>query len=213
MNGTTHITNHGPAADTSAIRDPRSAIVPGPSALRAAGMTLLDLTVSLGVIAAMLTALVGVSDGLVNDSADQQTSTALRTLQQGLVRYHMRHGVWPSSTEPRHIDTPIARCLAALKSSPETERLVADLPGLSLTALGFHTVHDGFGRAMLYIDPNDTTPVTADLMKRFPRSPQGRPFIVSAGLDGEFGDWSSDAPVQRAAAMDNHYSYDLETRK
>jgi prepilin-type N-terminal cleavage/methylation domain-containing protein len=178
-----------------------------------AAMTLAEMLMALAVIALMLSGAVGVSEALVNDSADRQTSVSLRSLDRAMMRYQQRHSIWPSSVEPHHIDTPMARCLASLRSSPETDRLVADLPGLSLTSAGFHTVHDGFGRPLVYVDPTDTSPDMARLVARFPRSPDGRPFVVSAGLDGQLGDWSSDDAMERGSTMDNLYSYDPEIRK
>ena len=178
--------------------------------------TLLDLTVALAVVAMVLTAAVSVCDALVNDSADRQTAATLQTLNNALHRFYETHGTWPSATEPALIDTAMARCIAGLRSSPATEAIVADLPGLTVTPGGWLTVRDGFGNVMLYVNPESAaapaaapaqSPASADAGGRFPRSPHNRPFIVSAGQDGAFGDLASDDPAQRTPSGDNLYSY------
>lgn len=173
-------------------------------------MTLLELVAALVVISLVLGALVGVCNALANDSAQQQTLDTLRTLNKALGAYAVAHNAYPDAAEPRHIDTPMARCIAALRASPSTERLVADLPGLTATADHWFTVYDGFGQPMRYIHPGDDSPQMAAQAKTFPRSPKGHPFVVSAGPDGQFGDVSSDDPQQRIFAADNLNSLDLE---
>lgn len=190
-----------PAAGLQSRRTPRSA----------AAMTLLELVAAMVVISLLLGALVGVCNALANDSAQQQTLETLRTLNKALGVYVLAHGDYPAADEPHNIDTPMARCIAALRSSASTDRLVADLPGLTATVDYRFTVYDGFGQPIKYIHPGDDSPQMVALVKTFPRSPKGHPFVVSAGPDGQFGDVSSDDPQQRIFAADNLSSLDLET--
>jgi type II secretory pathway pseudopilin PulG len=176
-------------------------------------MTLLELIAAMVVISLVLGALVGVCNALANDSAQQQTLETLRTLNKALGAYVIAHGAYPDAEAPRHIDTPMARCIAALRSSASTEHMVADLSGLTATADHWFTVYDGFGQPMRYIHPGDDSPQMTARVKAFPRSPKGHPFVVSAGPDGQFGDVSSDDPQQRIFAADNLSSLDLETEK
>jgi type II secretory pathway pseudopilin PulG len=172
----------------------------------ALGMSLLDTSIAAAVISIVLFGLCGVSDSLVSDSADRQTSQVLRTLARALDAYHQAHDAWPSGSEPADIDTPMARCLAALRSSPATAAMVEDLPGQVTTDRGYLTLVDGFGRPMLYIHPADLVAQpdpAADFSGRFARPADGRPFIISAGRDGDFGDLGSEEPDDRAAAADN----------
>lgn len=176
----------------------------------ARGMTLLELAIASAAIAGVLTVFVGVSESLVGDSANDQTLAVLRTLNVALNRYHREHHTWPSATEPRQIDSPMGRCLAALRLSAATERLVADMPGLSITSHHWWTVNDGFGHPMVYVDPADPDPVNQRWVRRFQHSPKSRPFVASAGADGKWGDLSSDRPEDRTPVMDNRYSFELE---
>ena len=177
---------------------------------RRRGMTLLDVALVLVAIAIVLSAAVSVCDALVNDSADRQTTATLMSLDNAMQLFNERHAAWPSGSEPEFIDTPMARCVAALRSSPATDKLVTSLPGLSYTPGRWFTVHDGFGRVMMYVNPQDTHPEMVKQAGRFPRSPQSRPFIVSAGADGRFGDLSADDPALRFDVADNLYSYEQE---
>ena len=175
-------------------------------------MTLLELSIAIVAIAAMLGVFVQVSDGLVNDSADRQTTETMRTLAQALGTYKNEHGVWPSHKDP---DTPMARCIAALRSSPKTAHLVADLPGLTITPAGWLTVQDGWSRAMVYVVPSDAADDArvARWLTRLPTMQSDKPFIVSAGPDGQFGDRDSDDPAQTHALLDNHYSFESESTR
>lgn len=172
-------------------------------------MTLLELSIAIVAIAAVLGVFVQVSDGLVNNSADRQTVQSMRSLAQALTIYKAEHGVWPND---KNADTSMARCIADLKGSPKTEHLVKDLPGLTITPAKFLTVEDGWGRAMVYIVPSDadTDERVAGWLKRLPTIQSDKPFIVSAGPDGKFGDRSSDDRTQSHALLDNHYTFELE---
>lgn len=180
---------------------------------RVAGMTLLELVAAVVVITLVLGVLVGVSDALVNDSAQRQTLATLRTLNRCIEVFHQAHGEYPGLGEPRHIKTAMGRCIADLRSSPTTGSLVADLPGLTYGADGWFTVVDGFGQPLLYVDPNAADPDAAATVKRFQTSPNLRPFVVSAGPDGQFGNLDSNDPQQRTLSADNLYSFDLESSK
>ena len=172
-------------------------------------MTLLELSIAIVAIAAVLGVFVKVSDGLVNDSAEQQTRQAMGSLATALNVYKNEHGVWPSHKDP---DTPMARCIAALRSSPKTAHLVADLPGLTITPAGWLTVEDGWSRAMVYVVPTDapTDPDMAQWVRRLPPHQGMTPFIVSAGPDGQFGNMHDDGNAQTHALLDNLYTFELE---
>ena len=174
-------------------------------------MTLLELSIAIVAIAAMLGVFVQVSDGLVNDSADRQTVQSIRVLAQALAAYKAEHGVWPND---KNADTSMARCIADLKGSPKTEHLVNGLPGLTITPANFLTVEDGWGRAMVYIVPADA-PADARVarwLSRLPTMQSDKPFIVSAGPDGKFGDRDSGDAKQTHALLDNHYSFEEASR-
>ena len=178
---------------------------------RAAGMTLLEILFVAGVISGLLSVFVGVSETLVSDSARNQTLAILRSLGRALVDYRQAHGAYPSATEPKQMDTPMARCFAALRSSPATERIVNDIPDHPITPPRYSTVNDGFGNELVYVDPSDPAELNAQWVRRFPRSPMNRPFIVSAGEDGKFGDLTSSEPQGPRLSLDNLYSFELET--
>ncbi len=187
-----------PCGAVSAMRRPR----------RQRGLTLFEVLLAGAVIACMLGVFVGVSESLVSDSSKEQTVAVLRTLGSALQRYHDNHrGQWPSATLDHDRQTAMERCLAALRASPETDRMVDGLPGLKRVG-EWYTILDGFGHEMVYVDPADTSPANAAWVHRFPHSRSNRPFVASAGEDGQFGDSSSlNLDITKLAA-DNLYSFE-----
>jgi len=193
----------------------RMTIRSGARATRRA-MTFVELLIALVVVVMLLGGMVQVADGLIADSAEKQTVETLEQLDKALRRYFgsAKPPAWPSASEPSHISTPMARCLFALRGKPETHRLVENLPGITQMPDGWETVYDGFGQPMLYIDPNDPLSTTFDWVRpndrggtRLPVPNPPRPFIVSAGPDGMFGDLTSPDPAAGHAVMDNLYSF------
>lgn len=174
---------------------------------RQKGMTLFELLLTGAAISIVLSVFVGVSESLVSDSAKGQTAAVLRTLNGSLLRYHGAHGVWPSASADQTKQTGMSRCLAALRTSPETERLVDGLPGLKRIGQ-WYTIVDGFGREMVYVDPKDTSEENMTWVRRFPRSRNDRPFVASAGEDGQFGVLASSNLDQSRLAADNLYSFE-----
>lgn len=179
---------------------------------RNAALTGLEAMVSLSVITLVLGFFVMVSQSLVSTSKEQQTAQTLRQLSRSLTKYYRNHGNWPSAVTPTPPNTPMARCMLALRGGPYTfDELATDLPGLTQTSDTRHfTVFDGYGHELTYVNPSEAAS-WAEAQRRFKPTRSDRPFFVSGGPDGQIGDLSAEPTDPKfIAATDDIYSFDLE---
>ncbi len=151
------------------------------------GLCLIELLLSVSVVAMFFGGVVWLSDLLRARTADQQTRSTLLTLRSALDTYHRRHDAWPPGPTPAAID--------ALLAEPVTAAMVRSLP-LTRQASGSQ-IRDGYGYPLRYHTQAPSRTRQAD--------------FASPGPDGRFGDPLSAQHRARLAAADDTASGDLKT--
>jgi prepilin-type N-terminal cleavage/methylation domain-containing protein len=159
--------------------------VPTLRALRQRGFTLVELLIVVALLAALFGGMVRLTDGLRDRAKSEQTRRLLEALGSAVEQYAALHSssnsreavVYP----PGRFDGAAGPCLRALLGAPETRGPLAELgwpwnrlmndPGAWV---------DAWGRPLRY--------VTALHDEQAVRMNGGKPFWVSAGPDGRFGD-------------------------
>jgi prepilin-type N-terminal cleavage/methylation domain-containing protein len=157
---------------------------------RLRGFTLVELLVVIGIIAILVGLVAGISQHVMNESSRRETTAAQATLKGAINAFHEVMGFDPNTgTSPLMLkdpnsgvyllnmlrgkaangaaDLPQAKAIQAA-----TMKILAKLPGTALKD-GNSGVHDGWGNTMCY----GPTGALGDM-----------PLLISAGLNGKFGD-------------------------
>ncbi|HAI10114.1 MAG TPA: hypothetical protein DCM28_00290 [Phycisphaerales bacterium] len=151
-------------------------------------MGFIEMLLSIVVIACMLSMLILVSNSLRTQTAEQDTRQTLRMLRVSLLQYHQQHNTWPKGP------TPFA--LMQMLSDPSSRDAMHNVSVVMLRNK-LPIIRDGFGQEIRYL-------------AAIPQSPTALPDFVSAGLDGDFGNPTSDNPHSKQAAIDNVFGVDTE---
>jgi len=140
------------------------------------GMTLIEMTIVVIVVAAGLFLLVGWMDGLRRSAKHDLAVRMLADLDRALARYHRSTGFYPASSGPISADRAVADLFSQERSRPVLEALPTALwigPGLG-------NLVDPWGTPLRYHSAESDSPVV--------KANNGRPVFVSAGPDRVFGD-------------------------
>ena len=171
---------------------PSFRVYPCPSVVSSSrrGFTLVELLIVVAVLALLFGGLVRITDGLRNDAKRQQARVLLTALASATGVYAELQAPLEDGSEgadaatgypPGAFDADARPCLAALLATPQTRQKLAGLgwPWSRLLDDSEGWV-DPWGRPLRY--------VTRLHDERAVRMNGGKPFWVSAGPDGRFGD-------------------------
>jgi type II secretory pathway pseudopilin PulG len=137
-------------------------------------MTLVEMTIAVMLVAAVLSLLVGWSRTVRREAKTALTVRVLATLDLALSRYHQAHGVYPSVPN----DEP-AEVVRALLRDPASAPLADAIPPVLWSYRPPRRLLDAWGTPLKYeADPRKSRYVAANA---------GRPVFVSAGPDRDHG--------------------------
>jgi type II secretory pathway pseudopilin PulG len=143
---------------------------------RRTGMTLIEMTIVVIVIAAGLFLLVGWMDGLRRSAKHDLAVRMLADLDRALARYHRSTGFYPISYGSNSADQAVVELLSCDRSRSVLEAL----PMVLWLGPARSNLVDPWGTPLRYFSAESDLPVV--------KANNGRPVFESAGPDRAFGD-------------------------